>query len=134
MQERQFLGRIEAANHRATVRGPRLRAGQLAEIVHGRGVAAGRAAPAPFTVIGGAECRTLPDMSSPEVERRLRQQGADVDALYEISARIEGKVDAVDAKVVAVDAKVDQLAERTNARFDHLEQTLTQILERLDRD
>ena len=80
-------------------------------------------------------------MSSPEVERRLRQQGADVDSLYEISARIEGKVDAVDAKVVAVDAKVDQLAESTNARFDaqdarfdRLEQTLTQILERLDRD
>lgn len=79
-------------------------------------------------------------MSSPEVERRLRQHGADVDALYEIGTRIEGKVDAVDAKV-------DQLAEGTNARFDAVdarfdaleqsnEQTqvlLTQILERLDR-
>lgn len=73
-------------------------------------------------------------MSSPEVERRLRQQGADVESLYEISARIEGKVDAVETKV-------DQLAESTNAqfnavnsRFDTLESTLARILERLDSD
>ncbi|MBC3189505.1 hypothetical protein H7X46_00275 [Pseudonocardia sp. C8] len=65
-------------------------------------------------------------MSSPEVERRLRQQGADVDSLYEISARIEGKVDALDAKL-------DQVAESTAARFDSLEQTLARIAERLDR-
>lgn len=87
-------------------------------------------------------------MSSPEAEPRLRQQGADVDSLYEISSRIEGKVDALDAKV-------DQLAEGTSdrldalgarfeahdARFDALERSneqtqalLARILERLDRD
>lgn len=97
-------------------------------------------------------------MSSPEVERRLRQQGADVDALYEISARIEGKVDALDGRVSSLDAKIEQLKETTNAqfeaqsaRFDTLEQRtgarfdalersneqtqslLTQILDRLNR-
>ncbi|MFP5021312.1 hypothetical protein [Pseudonocardia phyllosphaerae] len=56
-------------------------------------------------------------MSSPEAERRLRQQGADVDALYEISARIEGKVDGVDAKVGDLDTKIDQLTDSTNAQF-----------------
>ncbi|MBP2371716.1 hypothetical protein [Pseudonocardia parietis] len=87
-------------------------------------------------------------MSSSEVERRLRQQGADVDSLYEISSRIEDKVDtldsrvgaldtkvdALDSRVGALDTKVDQLTETTNARFDGLERTLAQILERLDRD
>lgn len=101
-------------------------------------------------------------MSSSEVERRLRQQGADVDSLYEISSRIEDKVDTLDSRVGALDTKVDaidnrlgaldtkvdaldgrvggldtkvdQLAETTNARFDGLERTLAQILERLDRD
>ena len=34
-------------------------------------------------------------MQVPE-QRRLTQQGADVDALYEISCRFEGKVDALD--------------------------------------
>ena len=97
-------------------------------------------------------------MSSPEVERRLRQQGADVDARYEISTRIGGKVDSRDGRVSSGGAKIDQLAETTNAqfeaqsaRFDTLEQRtgarfdalersneqtqtlLTQILERLNR-
>lgn len=79
-------------------------------------------------------------MSSPEVERRLRQQGADVDSLYEISSRIEGKVDGLGGRV-------DRLAESTTARFDaqdarfdalerSSEQTqalLALILERLER-
>ena len=106
------------------------------------------------------ECRRIRGVSTPrDVQRRLTQQGADVDALYEISARIEGKVDALDGRVSGLDAKVDQLAESTNARFDAvdarfdaleqrtdarfdavdarfdaLESTLAQILERLDRD
>ncbi|MBP2365112.1 hypothetical protein [Pseudonocardia parietis] len=89
-------------------------------------------------------------MSSPDVERRLRQQGADVESLYEISARIEGQVDALDTKVDqlaenttaqfdAVNARFDTLEQRTDARFDTLERTneqtqalLTRILERLE--
>lgn len=90
-----------------------------------RGVPGVDAAPIPPTAAGW--CHTLLGMSSPEVERRLRQHGADLESLCEISFRIEGKV--------------DRLAENTNARFDALdrsnEQTqalLTQIMERLDRD
>lgn len=94
-------------------------------------------------------------MSSREVERRLRQQGADVDALFEISARIEGKVDqlteSTNARFDAQDARFDALDARFaaqdarfdahDARFDALERSneqtqvlLTQILERLGRD
>lgn len=96
----------------------------------------------------GMSCRRVsyaPPMSTPrDVQRRLTQQGADVDALYEISDRIESKVDTLDGRVSALDGKVDQLAEsttgrfdaleqRTDARFDALERTLGQILERLER-
>lgn len=77
-------------------------------------------------------------MSSPEVERRLRQQGADVDGLYEISARIEGKVDelaqSTNARFDALEQRTDARFDAQEARFDRLEQVLGQILERLDRD
>ncbi|KAA1006836.1 hypothetical protein FVA95_28720 [Pseudonocardia sp. EV170527-09] len=86
-------------------------------------------------------------MSSPDVERRLRQQGADVDALYEISSRIEGKVDALDSRVSSLgdrvsslDAKLEQLAESTSvqfeaqsARFDTLEQRTSARFDALER-
>lgn len=88
-----------------------------------------------------AECRTLRGMSSPEVERRLRQQGADVDSLYEISGRIEGKVDALDERVGALDGRVGALDQRVGAlvtrmdeRFAATDAKLDAILERLNRD
>ncbi|MFP5070893.1 hypothetical protein ACLFMI_14665 [Pseudonocardia nantongensis] len=73
-------------------------------------------------------------MSSPEVERRLRQQGADVDSLYEISGRIEGKVDALDERVGALDERVGTLAVRMDERFAATDAKLDAILERLNRD
>lgn len=70
-------------------------------------------------------------MSSPEIQRRVRQQGADIDSLYEL-------VQGVDEKVVAVDHKVDALGAQVEAGFAAAEQrdaelraTLDQILQRL---
>ncbi|MEV1296178.1 hypothetical protein [Pseudonocardia sp. NPDC049635] len=84
-------------------------------------------------------------MSSPEVQRRLRQQGADVESLYEISSRIEGQLaqlaqetnarfDAVDTQFDGVNSRLEAQQQRSDARFDALESTLARILERLDRD
>lgn len=101
------------------------------------------AAGGPVAVIGGPRVSYDARMSSPEVERRLRQQGADVESLYEISARIEGQVtqltENTTAQFDAVNARFDTLEQRTGARFDTLERTneqtqalLTRILERLE--
>ncbi|WP_145982884.1 MULTISPECIES: hypothetical protein [unclassified Pseudonocardia] len=74
-------------------------------------------------------------MSSPELSRRVRQQGADIDALYEISERIETKIDTLAGDTAQ---RFDTLDGDTTRRFDGIErelqqnrELLTQILQRL---
>ncbi len=40
-----------------------------------------------------------PAVSQPEVQRQVRQQRADIDALYELVERVDHKVDALDVKL-----------------------------------
>ena len=42
----------------------------------------------------------IPGVSQPEIQRQVRQQRADIDALYELVERVDQKVDAVDVKLV----------------------------------
>jgi len=56
-------------------------------------------------------------MSRPELQRQVRQQGGDIDALYELMERVDAKVDALDAKL--------------DARFDQLGNQLAELLRRL---
>ncbi len=40
-------------------------------------------------------------MSSPEIQRQVRQQRADIDSVYELLDQVRATVDALDAKVDA---------------------------------
>ncbi len=50
-------------------------------------------------------------MSSPEMQRQVRQQRADIDSVYELLDEVRGTVADLDAKVdagfAAVNAKID---------------------------
>ena len=41
----------------------------------------------------------IPGVSQPEIQRQVRQQRADIDALYELVERVDQKVDALDVKL-----------------------------------
>ena len=56
-------------------------------------------------------------MSQPEIQRQVRQQRGDIDALYEL-------VQGVDQKVDALDVKLDR-------RFDELGGQLAEVLRQL---
>ena len=56
-------------------------------------------------------------VSQPEMQRQVRQHGADIDALYELVAGVDQKVDALDVKV--------------DRRFDEISGQLTEVLRRL---
>ena len=58
-----------------------------------------------------------PDVSQPEMQRQVRQHGADIDALYDLVAGVDQKVDALDAKV--------------DRRFDEISGQLAEVLRRL---
>jgi hypothetical protein len=64
-------------------------------------------------------------MSSPEIQRRVRQQGADIDSLYELTT-------AMDQKIDALDGKVESLSTRVDTGFARMDATLTAILQRLE--
>jgi hypothetical protein len=51
------------------------------------------------------------------MQRQVRQHGADIDALYELVAGVDQKVDALDVKV--------------DRRFDEISGQLTEVLRRL---
>jgi hypothetical protein len=59
----------------------------------------------------------IPGVSQPEIQRQVRQQRADIDALYEL-------VELVDQKVDAVDVKLDR-------RFDEISGQLSEVLRQL---
>jgi hypothetical protein len=59
----------------------------------------------------------IPGVSQPEIQRQVRQQRADIDALYEL-------VERVDQKVNAVDVKLDR-------RFDEISGQLSEVLRQL---
>ncbi len=49
----------------------------------------------------------IPTVSQPEIQRQVRQQRADVDALYELVERVDQKVDALDVKL---DRQLDEIS------------------------
>jgi len=49
----------------------------------------------------------IPAVSQPEIRRQVRQQRADVDALYELVERVDQKVDALDVKL---DRRLDEIS------------------------
>lgn len=57
-------------------------------------------------------------MSGPEIQRQVRQQRADIDALYELVQGVDHKVDALDAKL---DRRVDELDAKFAAKFDQID-------------
>ena len=56
-------------------------------------------------------------MSQPEIQRQVRQQRGDIDALYELVARVDQKIDALDVKV--------------DRRFDEIGGQLSEVLRQL---
>lgn len=56
-------------------------------------------------------------MAQPEIQRQVRQQRADIDALYELVERVDQKVDAVDVKL--------------DRRFDEISVQLSEVLRQL---
>ena len=59
----------------------------------------------------------IPGVSHPEIQRQVRQQRADIDALYELVERVDQKVDALDAKL--------------DRRFDEINDQLSEVLRQL---
>lgn len=59
----------------------------------------------------------IPGVSQPEIQRRVRQQRADIDALYELVERVDQKVDALDAKL--------------DRRFDEIRGQLSEVMRQL---
>ena len=56
-------------------------------------------------------------MSQPEIQRQVRQQRGDIDALYELVERVDQKIDALDVKV--------------DRRFDEISGQLSEVLRQL---
>ena len=56
----------------------------------------------------------IPGVSQPEIQRQVRQQRSDIDALYELVERVDQKVDAVDVKL--------------DRRFDEISGQLSEVL------
>ena len=56
-------------------------------------------------------------VSQPEIQRQVRQQRADIDALYELVERVDQKVDALDIKL--------------DRRFDEISGQLSDVLRQL---
>ena len=56
-------------------------------------------------------------VSQPEIQRQVRQQRADIDALYELVERVDQKVDALDIKL--------------DRRFDEISAQLSDVLRQL---
>jgi len=56
-------------------------------------------------------------VAQPEIQRQVRQQRADIDALYELVERVDQKVDAVDVKL--------------DRRFDEISGQLAEVLRQL---
>ena len=63
----------------------------------------------------------IPGVSQPEIQRQVRQQRADIDALYELVERVDQKVDALDVK----------LDRRFDKRFDKISGQLSEVLRQL---
>jgi hypothetical protein len=59
----------------------------------------------------------IPRLSQPETQRQVRQQRADIDALYEL--------------VECVDQKVDALGIKLDRRFDEISGQLSAVLRQL---
>lgn len=59
----------------------------------------------------------IPGVSQPEIQRQVRQQRADIDALYELVERVDQKVDALDIKL--------------DRRFDEISGQLSEVLRQL---
>ena len=61
----------------------------------------------------------IPGVSQPEIQRQVRQQRADIDAVSELVERVDQKVDALDVKV--------------DRRFDEISGQLSEVLRRARR-
>lgn len=66
--------------------------------------------PSPVTAI-------ILGVSQPEIQRQVRQQRADIDALYELVERVDQKVDALDVKL--------------DRQFNEISGQLAEVLRRL---
>lgn len=49
----------------------------------------------------------IPGVVQPEIQRQVRQQRADIDALYKLVQRVDQKVDALDVKL---DRRIDEIS------------------------
>ena len=70
-------------------------------------------------------------VSQPEIQRQVRQQRADIDALYELVERVDHKVDAVDQKIDAANQKVLALDVKLDRRIDEISSQLSEVLRQL---
>jgi hypothetical protein len=70
--------------------------------------------PSALTRLDGA---MIPGVAQPEIQRQVRQQRADIDALYVLVERVDQKVDAVDVKL--------------DRRFDEISDQLSEVLRQL---
>ncbi|ORW07002.1 hypothetical protein AWC16_22435 [Mycolicibacter longobardus] len=82
----------------------------------------------------------LHHMSEQEIQRRVRQQRADIDSLYMLVEQVGGKVDALDTKlsgrIDTLESRFDGLEARFDgleARFDGLEVRFDGLVAQMDR-
>lgn len=54
----------------------------------------------------------------PEIQRQVRQQRADIDALYKLVQRVDQKVDALDVKL---DRRIDEISGQLSEVLRQLE-------------
>ena len=80
----------------------------------------------------GLEGRYDSRVSQPEVQRQVRQQRADIDALYELVERVDQKVDALDVKLDVLVRRVDQRVDALDVKLDGLVKRVDQRVDALD--
>ena len=57
------------------------------------------ASPRRIPALTSSMAAMIPGVSQPEIQRQVRQQRADIDALYELVERVDHKVDPLDVKL-----------------------------------
>ena len=77
----------------------------------------------------------LPKMSEPEISRRVRQQRADIESLYDLVGGVDRKVDALGVKLTgridALDAKFTGRMDKLDGRMDKLDAQIAEVLRHL---
>jgi hypothetical protein len=78
-----------------------------------------------------------PPVATPETGRRLRQQRADIDSLYELVSTVDQKLSNLTGEVAEVRREMTtgltEVHQEMTTGFAEVHSALAQILERLDR-